>query len=185
MSFATPFLRTGRFNGGVVDAPYSVDAGCGAAPVMAARAWLLARVLARLDVALGVELHDPDELLGFIAQRVASPRGPSVGQVRERLWQRHGRRRPASHLGLSIPHAAVPALQSHQLLYVRLARPLTDDGGSEILDALALLIPRPGLAADRLLLDQLHTVFSNPANLALLRGGTSPAAVRAGVAGLA
>lgn len=145
----------------------------------------LARVLARLDVVLDAEPSDLDSLFNLIALRVGRPRGPSVRQVRDRLWQRHRRESPPVVSGLCLPHAAIPVLQSQQLVYLRLARPFVTGSGAPVQDALALLIPRPGLDADLQLLQRLQQLFARPENLAALRQGQTEAAVRARVAALA
>lgn len=146
---------------------------------------LLWRVLSRLEVALQVDAAGLQGLFDAIAQRIAAPQGPSERQVRERLWQRHRRQAPPVQRGLCLPHAALPALRSHRLLYLRLARPLQGSDGPPVQDALALLIPRPGLAVDHRLLAELQQLFSQPALLACLRAGRSAEAVRAAVAALA
>lgn len=177
--FDTPFLRGRRFNAGVQDLSL-FHAESGLAPSAAPdpdRPLLPPRVLALEHVCLDLALDHPDALFDAIAERLARPHGPTVKQIRTRLQGRHAREAALGPGGLAMPHAAVPALGTASAAYLRFREPLRRPDGTVMVDALALLVPLPGLGADHALLLRLQRELADARMLRALRRCADAAAV--------
>ncbi|MBL8360197.1 MAG: PTS sugar transporter subunit IIA [Rubrivivax sp.] len=115
-------------------------------------------------------------LFAVVARAVAGPAGRLDAPVRERLARRHARRSVALGGGFALPHAAVPGLTTTCAVYVRSSTPIpmSAPDGCGVTDALALLVPLPGLAADYDRLMGLTSLLGRPATrVALLQARTA------------
>lgn len=105
------------------------------------------RALDRRHVLLDLPVEGPEQLFDAVGCLVAE-RGPRPDQVVQRLTRRHRRGSAAIAGTLVVPHAAVPALPRPMALYLRSRTPLRWGEHEGVTDALALLVPLPGFAAD-------------------------------------
>lgn len=105
------------------------------------------RTLDADHVLLDLPAERPEQVLEVVG-RLAAARGPHPDQVVQRLIRRHRRGIAAIGESLVVPHAAVPALTRPMAIYLRTRTPLRWGTGARAADALALLVPMPGLVAD-------------------------------------
>lgn len=83
--------------------------------------------------------------------------------------------------GIALPHAAIPGLTATRAVFVRSLTPVAmgSPDGVGVTNALALLVPPPGLAADYDLLMSLTDFLRRAATRDLLLGARSAAQVQA------
>lgn len=130
-------------------------------------------------------VRTPEALFSLIACSVAAGRPELEERVRRRLARRHAWRPVTLGGCFALPHAAVPGLTTTHAVYVRAssAIPMTTPDGVGVTDALALLIPPPGLAADYDLLMNLTALITCRGGAASLRAATSAREIQAFLAG--
>lgn len=133
--------------------------------------WLNPKQLPRERILLDRRVGTEAGLFALVGRTIAGSQDRLCTQVRHRLACRHARRSVALGAGFALPHAAVPGITTTQAVYVRsttsIAMPTPD--GRDVTDALALLVPMPGLAADYDRLMGLTALLERPALRIALR----------------
>lgn len=132
-------------------------------------------------ILLGRRIKTEPGLFALIA-RTAAHRDPVLTvRVEERLLRRHSRQPVSLGGGVALPHAAVPGLSVTRAVFVRSVAPIPMPApdGHGITDALALLVPSPGLPAHYDLLMSLTELLSRAAVRAALKQARTAADIQA------
>ena len=137
--------------------------------------------LPRERILLKDRVGTESDLFDLVARTAGERDAALERRIRDRLARRHARRPVGLGSGLALPHAAVPGLTGTRAVFVRSAVPIPTASvdGHGITEALALLVPMPGLASDYDLLMGLISLLTRPAARDALRKARTTSEIQA------